>query len=217
MTLSILFSRTLHTTYTHVQNSADFALRRVGKTLYIYFAGSEGKTDWKHNLSFPAKACRRKGSPTWYAHRGFCKVWQTVRDYVAADIMDPGVQRIVLSGYSHGAALALLCHEYCWQSRPDLRASLYGYGFGCPRVVFGFPTSKLRACWANFTVIRNLDDIVTHLPPSLLGYTHVGKLLEIGEKGKYTPTGAHKPENYQTELILREKSNPNPSKHPILL
>lgn len=217
MKLSTLFSRTLHTMYTHVQNSADFALRRVGTTLYIYFAGSEGGIDWKHNLSFPAKAYRREGSPTWYAHRGFLKVWQTVEDYVTADVMAPDVKKIVISGYSHGAALALLCHEYCWQSRPDLRVSLYGYGFGCPRVVFGFPTRQIRTRWDNFTVVRNLDDIVTHLPPVLLGFTHVGKLLEIGERGRYTRVDAHRPENYLSELKNMENSLISSQKRPTLL
>ncbi|MBQ8288902.1 MAG: lipase family protein [Clostridia bacterium] len=206
MKLSTLFSRTLHTMYTHVENSADFALRRVGVTLYIYFAGSDGEADWKNNLNFPAKAYPRVGNGTWYAHRGFLKVWKTIEDYVAADIMDPSVQKIVISGYSHGAALAVLCHEYVWYNRPDLRESLEGYGFGCPRVVFGFLSHKLRARWERFTVIRNLDDIVTHLPPALLGFTHVGTMLEIGELGRYTRIDAHRPKNYLTELRRYEAS-----------
>lgn len=200
MKLSTLFSRTLHTMYTHVENSADFALRRVGATLYIYFAQSEGKEDWKNNLSFPVRAYPRAGNETWYAHRGFLKVWQTVEDYVAADIMDPDVRKIVISGYSHGAALAVFCHEYVWQSRPDLRETLEGYGFGCPRVVFGLLSRELRARWKRFTVIRNLDDVVTHLPPALFGFTHVGTMLEIGERGRYSRIDAHRPENYLTEL-----------------
>ncbi|MBQ8383243.1 MAG: hypothetical protein IJX47_08575 [Clostridia bacterium] len=200
MNLSTLFSRTLHTTYTHVENSADFALRRIGDTLYLFFAHSDGKVDWKNNLDFPAKAYRREKSSTWYAHRGFLKVWKTVEDYVAADIMDPGVSRIVISGYSHGAALAVLCHEYVWQKRPDLRQSLRGYGFGCPRVVFGLLSRDLRARWEHFTVIRNLNDVVTHLPPVWFGFTHVGKMLEVGERGRYTRIDAHRLENYLTEL-----------------
>ncbi|MGM9647502.1 MAG: hypothetical protein ACI3YH_05170 [Eubacteriales bacterium] len=200
MKLSTLFDRTLYTMYTHVENSADFALRRVGTTLYIYFAHSDGAEDWKNNFNFPARAYRQAGSPTWYAHRGFLKVWKTVKSYVTADIMDPDVQKIVISGYSHGAALAVLCHEYVWHSRPDLQQSLEGYGFGCPRVVFGVLSKELRSRWAHFTVIRNRDDLVTHLPPAAFGFTHVGKMLEIGQRGRYTRIDAHRPENYQTEL-----------------
>ena len=205
MKLSKLFSRTLRITYTHVQNSADFAIRRVGSVLYLYFAPSEGKEDWKNNLSFPARAYRRSGSGIWYAHRGFLKVWKTIEDFVATDIADPTVGKIVLSGYSHGAALALLCHEYIWFNRPDLRGTLEGYGFGCPRVVFGRPSSDLRARWDQFTVIRNIDDLVTHLPPARLGFTHVGRMVEIGERGKYSSVDAHRAENILVELVLWEE------------
>jgi hypothetical protein len=54
--------------------------------------------------------------------------------------------------------------------------------------------------WERFTVIRNIDDIVTHLPPRALGYTHVGHVLEIGEKGTYSRVDAHRPENILAEL-----------------
>ena len=205
MKLSTLFSQTLRTTYTHVQNSADFAIRRAGNVLYLYFAPSEGQEDWKNNLSFPARAYRRSGSRTWYAHRGFLKVWKTVEEYVAADIADPSVKKIVLSGYSHGAALALLGHEYVWYNRPDLRETLEGYGFGCPRVVFGHLSRELRYRWERFTVIRNIDDLVTHLPPALLGFTHVGRMVEIGERGKYSSVDAHRAENIIAELELWEE------------
>lgn len=207
MKLSTLFSRTLHITYTHVQNSADFATSRVGNTLYIYFAASQGKEDWKNNLSFPAKAYKRAKSKTWYAHRGFWKVWKTIEDYIASDIADKTVKKIVISGYSHGGAIALLCHEYAWYNRPDLRESIEGFGFGCPRVVFGRISKELDLRWERFTVVRNIDDIVTHLPPAVLGFNHVGMMLEIGERGKYSKIDAHRAENIMAELLAWEKNN----------
>lgn len=205
MKLSQLFERCLHTRYTHVQNSADFALRRNGATLFIYFAHSDGRTDWKNNLNFPARAYKRERQPIWYAHRGFLKLWQTIEDYIAADVTDHSVKKVIVVGYSHGAALAFLCHEYIWHQRPDLRDRIEGYGFGCPRVFFGIPSAKLRERWASFTVVRNLDDIVTHLPPKLFGYTHIGKMLEIGQRGKYSSIDAHRAENIMAELIECEK------------
>jgi len=54
--------------------------------------------------------------------------------------------------------------------------------------------------WERFTVIRNLDDLVTHMPPAVLGFSHVGELLEIGEKGRYSRVDAHRPENILAEL-----------------
>ena len=103
-------------------------------------------------------------------------------------------------GYSHGAALAALCHEYVWFNRPDLRDSLEGYGFGCPRVFWGVKRQVSRARWEKFLVVRNIDDVVTHLPPAALGFSHVGELLEIGQRGKYGMIAAHRPENILTEL-----------------
>ena len=121
--------------------------------------------------------------------------------------MNENVRKIVTVGYSHGAALAVLCHEYIWFHRPDLRADAEGYGFGCPRVIWGALTVDLQARWEGFTVVRNLDDLVTHMPPVFLGYRHVGGLLEIGKIGKYSAIDAHRAENILSELIIAEKKN----------
>ena len=56
--------------------------------------------------------------------------------------------------------------------------------------------------WKNFYVVRNLDDIVTHLPPYITGYRHVGNLVEIGRMGNYSGIEAHMAENYLSELSL---------------
>ena len=120
-------------------------------------------------------------------------------------IQNPGVHRVSIVGYSHGGALAMLCHEYVWFHRPDLRDRITGYGFGAPRVYWGFwiPTA-LRERWRDFTVVRNRGDIVTHLPPEMGGYRHVGRLWEIGKRGVYGGIAAHRPENYTRELQREE-------------
>lgn len=200
MDLYRLFSECLAVSYTRVGASADYALKREGKTLYVFFEDSDGEKDWKSNLDFPAKAYKRMGKTAWFAHRGFLKVWKELEPVLAKDIADPYFNRIVVAGYSHGAAIAALCHEYVWYNRPDLRATLDGYGFGAPRVFWGWKNRALRTRWANYTVIRNLDDLVTHLPPAFLGYSHVGKLLKIGKRGKYSATQAHYAENILREL-----------------
>lgn len=197
MKLTYLFERCLDIAYTRVGDNADYAIEIKGDTLYIYFEKTTDCTDWKNNFDFPAKLYK-----SWYVHRGFLKVWQSVLPYLIPVIMDKSFKKIVIVGYSHGAALALLCHEYVWFHRPDIRNSVYGYGFGCPRVVWGI-APKNR--WDNFTVIRNIDDIVTHLPPLFFGYNHVGKLLKIGESGRYSDTDAHRPENILIELKNYEK------------
>ena len=200
MTLSELFALCLKIPYQQTGVSANYALKRVGRTLYLFFQGSSGKNDWKNNLDFPAKAYKRMGKTVWFAHRGFLKVWKEIEPMLAADIADLNFEKIVIAGYSHGGALAMLCHEYVWFHRPELRGAIESYGFGAPRVFWGLKTAKIKARWEGYVVVRNINDIVTRLPPVALGYSHVGKLLKIGEKGKYSPIEAHDPENLLAEL-----------------
>lgn len=187
--------------------SANYALRREKNTLYIFFEKSNGADDWKSNVDFPIQAYKRMHKTVWFAHRGFLAVWKELEPVLAPYIADKSIGKIIITGYSHGAAIAVLCHEYVWFHRPDLRDACLGYGFGCPRVLWGIQSQDLKQRWKNFAVIRNIDDIVTHLPPLLLGYFHVGKLLPIGKRGKYSAIDAHRQENILRELRAYESGN----------
>lgn len=200
-----LFRECLDAVYVNTSGAASYAVRRRGDVLYIFFEASNGAADWKRNLDFPMKAYKRMGITAWFAHRGFLEAWHELEPILADKIADKSVRKITLTGYSHGAAIALLCHEYVWFTRPDLRTSLEGYGFGCPRVIWGAPSAEVRRRWESFTVVRNIDDAVTHLPPAVLGYIHVGNMLEVGVRGKYSNIDAHRPENIAAELEAYEK------------
>ncbi len=206
MNLTKLFLRCISTPYQKVGVSNNYAVKRTRNTLYIFFEGSDGYVDWKNNLDFPAKPYKRMNKTVWFAHRGFLKEWKELEDVIHAYISNSSIQKIVIAGFSRGAGIALLCHEYVWFNRPDLRNAIRGYGFGCPRIIWGLCTKKIKERWKNFTVIRNDNDIITRLPPTLLGYTHVGKMLTIGKKGKYNKIQAHFPESYHAELLEYEKS-----------
>ena len=197
-----LFSTTINTSYIQLEeNAASYMTTTVGDCLYIYFEKSNGATDWKNNLDFPAKPYSEM-KDSWFVHRGFLLVFKTIKPYIAPFVTDNKIKSIVISGYSHGAALALLAHEYCVFNRPDIASNIQGYGFGCPRVLWGTITPRLRARFDNFTVIRNCRDIVTHLPPALFGYHHVGKMLHIGNDASYNGIDSHRAENYLTSLRL---------------
>ena len=205
-----IFNKCLKAHYLKVENDGSYFLAKQGSTLYIFLESSNGKTDWANNLDFlPTSMCKSCQLPTkpyknmeccWFAHRGFVRVWKSIEPYVVQEILDPRYKKIVTVGYSHGAALAVLCHEFVWFRRPDLRQSIEGYGFGCPRVYWGAKQKKILRRWENFIVIRNINDIVTHIPPIWLGFSHVGKMLIIGVKGKYSNVDAHRPENILKEL-----------------
>ncbi len=200
MKMSQLFARCLDAPYVQAADAASYYIERKGAVLYVYLQDSDGAEDWKNNLDFPARPYHKMEDTAWMAHRGFVKVWRAVEPNVAAAIADPRLQSVVTVGYSHGGALAVLCHEYVWFHKPDLRQRIEGYGFGAPRVLWGVLSPEMRARWERFTVVRNLDDLVTHLPPKALGYTHVGRLLEIGAARRYSRIDAHRSENIMREL-----------------
>lgn len=197
MNVKEMFEKVLNAKYTHLEETASYAYERVDDTLYIYFEWSNGKTDWKNNFDFPAKPYRDMEN-MWFAHRGFLKVWKVIEPHLKKEICDASVEHIVIGGYSHGAAIALLCHEYCKFNRPDIM--IEGYGYGCPRVVWGTLTKTVKKRFEGFTMIRNCRDIVTHVPPVLFGYRHVGHILKIGTTEGYSLIDSHRPENYLVEL-----------------
>lgn len=199
MTLAHLFSKCLYAPYVTVGHSADFFTERQDGNLYIYFQSSSGAEDWRNNLDFPVRALQARPNRTYYVHRGFARVFASVLPRIREAVGEAETRAVVSVGYSHGAALALLCHGYLWHTRAWLRKCIRGIGFGCPRVLWG--STPEEAVWRDFTVIRNMDDLVTHLPPALLGYRHVGRLWEIGEKGRYSGVDAHRPENIMRELL----------------
>jgi hypothetical protein len=210
MDLLNLFKRCLGANYTTTEECGDYAVKQVGTKLYLFFKWTECKTDWKNNFNFPAKPYRDMGT-TWYCHRGFLKVWKSIEPCVKDAIMRSSVKSVTIVGYSHGGAIAALCHEYVWFNRPDLRNKLVGYGFGAPRVFWGKMRTELKERWANFHPVRNLNDIVAYLPPKFFGFRHVNDVIEVGVKGqfavrqhKFQCFDAHNSDNY---IYSMEKKN----------
>lgn len=204
MNLFSLFLICLLIPYQQVGISSNYATKKKDDILYIFFQDSKGKNDWKINFNFPAKAYKRMGKTIWFAHRGFLKAWQEIEPMLKGVILDETIKKIIITGYSHGAAIALLCHEYVWFNRPDLRDNIEGYGFGCPRVFWGFKYKAVKCRWERFLIVRNINDIFTHLPPALFGFSHVGKMLKIGKKCKYSLFAAHYANNILKEIINYE-------------
>ena len=197
--LKDLFRSCLHADYREVEHGGSWAFQRTGEELLLCFEHSHGLTDWLNNLDFGAVPYRDM-NPAWQCHAGFLRVWKSLRPHLAPLILDPTVSRITVVGYSHGAALAVLCHEWIYYHRADLRQALLSVGFGCPRVLFGCPPPAVAVRWERFLVVRNLDDLITHLPPRALGFCHVGNLVTIGAPKLYSPIDAHRPESYLAQL-----------------
>lgn len=186
--------------YIMVGEGVDYCFMEEGSTLYIYFEPSDGKIDWKHNFMFAKRPYKDMKEP-YRVHRGFLKCWKYVEDIIIEKIKDAKFTEIIIVGYSHGGALAMLCHECCWYHRPDIRENIWGIGFDTPRVYAGLKVRKqLKKRWKNFLVIRNHTDLVTHLPPVIFGYSHVGQMLKIGKKAKYGCIKSHYPDKILKSL-----------------
>lgn len=197
--LETYFRACLNATYETGENGASWAIEWEGDHLFLLFEHSNGLTDWLNNLNFHAVPYRDM-NPVWQCHGGFLRSWKGAKPAIEQAMASRSCRRVTVIGYSHGAALAMLCHEWVWYHYPVLRGSLVGFGFGCPRVLYGCAAPELAERWRSFFVVRNLDDTVTHLPPRVMGYCHVGNLVCIGQDGRYSGMDAHRPESYLAEL-----------------
>lgn len=206
MILLDLYNRclSLNDKYEHTEIGGSYFIEEEGDTLYLFFQWSNGLTDWIFNLLFPRKKRQpyTKMDEPWRCHGGFLRVWDSIKPHIADAVADTKYKKVIIVGYSHGAPMAGLCHEYVWFNRPDLRDNLRGYGFGCPRFFGGTRTDSLAERWKTFYVICNLNDLVTHVPPKLFGFKHVGLLIEVGKRGNYNMIDAHRPASYQHELAV---------------
>ncbi len=182
--------------FIHVgEETASYYTQRPGDVLNIYFEWSNGKTDWLNNFDFPAAPYRDMKDGRWFAHRGFLRVWKAIEPCIKEQIKDTSVKGINIFGYSHGGAIALLCHEYCRFNRPDV--TVLGYGFGAPRVIWGPLGKKVRERFDGFVAIRCGRDIVTHVPPAIFGYWHPYLCRIDTEKAMgFNAIDAHRPESY---------------------
>ncbi len=196
--LKELFISCLEKNYTQTENGGSFAALRDGDLLYIFFEESNGIEDWGNNLSY--RPAEKEGK---FYHEGFLRVFESILPYIDPLIKNESVESICIVGYSHGGALALLCHEYIYNTRPDIREDLFTYAYGAPRVRRSSDAID-REIFANALRIVNSGDPVTHLPPQFFGYRHVGEEYLIGEAGKYRGVDAHRAENYIKELELKE-------------
>ena len=208
--LKALFERCLAADYRRTPESGDYCMQIEGDTLYLLFQWSNGAEDWKNNFDFPARPYKRM-SEAWLCHRGFARVWKAMRDEIEENVeralrtSGGDVERIVCVGYSHGAALAVFAAEdmaYHYGRRYTVK----GYGFGAPRVLWGIIPRAVKQRLECFTTVRCVPDLVTHVPPALLGYRHAGRLQKIGKLGKYSPIKAHYQDSYIAELIEYKKA-----------
>ncbi len=196
-----LFEHCLTINYQTTSSGADYAVLREGDTLYLFFEHSRGSEDWLNNLNFRIRPYHDM-HPVWYCHAGFLRVFRSLLPHLLPVIKDPSVRQMFLVGYSHGGALAVLCHEAAVFHRPELARHITTLAYGAPRVLAAPIPHRVKKRFSGLYLIQHRGDIVTRLPPTLLGYRHVGSRVMIGESG-LSPIDAHRPESYLLALSRR--------------
>jgi hypothetical protein len=165
-----------------------------GDTVILAFEPSSSSQDWKDNFSFPVRPYR--DMPVgWLAHGGFVRAWKAAKDQIVADVIPLLEGRALrITGYSHGGALAVLAHE--WFNYNDRNPTTVT--FGAPRVLW-MPPKRILGRFENLITIRNRGDVVTHLPPWMMGFKHAGDLTRIGKRW-WPSIKAHYPSEYREGL-----------------
>ena len=153
--------------------------------IFVCFQGSNGLSDWLHNLlAIPYRIQPYRGCG-WWGHRGFARGWRSGNDKVISDARElwekfrfsgsyNGPYELIFCGFSHGAALAQLAAE-------DYN---YRYRDICRCICFGSP----KLAWGNNAVFRlqvsmnlknwiNRADVITTVPLHRWGYRHARENL----------------------------------------
>ena len=155
-------------------------IRRSRDRLIITFRGSNSSKDWRTNLTFWKKTIPYDNTSSKIrGHTGFLNAYKApgVRDALHA-FMDDGVCHVTVTGHSLGAALAVLCAVDLQYNFPEKDYEVFL--FGCPRVGNrAFQKSYNKRVFKTMRV-ENGNDIVTKVPPAILGYRHVGIRIHTG-------------------------------------
>lgn len=178
-----LFNQIKKSEYKKTGDEVDYCIQvnAEGKLIKLLFEESQGKRDWQNNFNFPVKIYKNQKS-ILLAHRGFGNAYKSANDVIMNELEGYIKQfpdfNVVIAGWSHGGALAVLASEDFY-FRFKKQATLITYG--APKTLWGKKSQDyLRACVKDAVQFGNNNDIVTYLPP-FPGYHHVN-IHRCGEK-----------------------------------
>jgi len=163
---------------TEPETDTQYKIEQIRDTLYIAFQGSISDVDWRQNFQAWKKPYKNQDF-AWFAHAGFLKKWKAVEDKITETVSFSGASRVVVFGFSQGAALATLCHESIWYNFIQYRSTILTYVYGCPRVVGLWNHKKLAPRFERIKRYEATGDLVTRVPPAIFGYRHVGKAEKL--------------------------------------
>lgn len=191
MTVKELFNRQLTGEWTTSGKDVQWRFSVVDGINLLEFQCTSTADDWIENLKFWPKFTH----DSMFIHAGFCEMWRSISADIASKTFDISKDAIfIITGYSQGSALATIS-GYCFKA---LGYNVKLITFGCPRIFWGYVPIKIRKLlFGTHYAVRG--DIVTHLPPAILGYSRGGKCVRIGPKSMIK-VEKHEPVNYQNYL-----------------
>ena len=166
----------------------------------IAFRGTDSPRNWFYDFCFSKRTVPYDNTATDIrVHAGFLATYRSVREKIHA-LIPEGACRVIVTGHSLGAALAVLCAVDIQYNFPHKDVEVYA--FGCPRVGNkAFAKSYNKRVFKTLRIV-NGNDIVTKLPPALFGYRHVGIGIHTGalRLPLAVSFSAHAPGNYYRAL-----------------
>lgn len=150
------------------------------------FAGTDPAaiSNWITNLNV--------GNRARDIHRGFEDAVDAVWNDIAAALR-PNTPPLFIAGHSLGGALAVIAAERLRRELKIEPAAIYT--FGAPRVGTAGFAGAYNACGLGdrtYRLIHGLD-IVPTLPPSALGFRHVGRMILCERGSRFTGTEMQSP------------------------
>jgi len=193
--------------FMHKNNKTDtqFVFKYENNAFFIAFGGTESWVDIITDISISKKtiAYNNDKSPI-RIHRGFYNAYLSVRQNILDLIINNYElgDKFFIGGHSLGGALALLLTldiKYKFDFIDDNK--LFLITLGQPKTGNEAFCNSTDRRLKNYFRFRNANDIVTTQPA--FGYSHCGKLIEIGNKKWFTLVSFedHKLANYLRILI----------------
>jgi predicted lipase len=148
------------------------------KEIIVAFRGSVNIANWVTNLDFLMKPY--PGVSGAQVHRGFSEAFDAVSPLVVSSVQNllsahPNAN-IVITGHSLGAALATFAAVDLKTKLNIPSTRITFYTFGSPRTGNQAFTDYLYSLYptSGCQRVTHYNDVVPHLPPTVLGFNHFG-------------------------------------------
>jgi hypothetical protein len=170
----------------------------VGGRCVLAFPPTKGIEDWIRNVQVSKVSFDSRGRSIWKTriHSGWFNAWESIRHEVVRAIWPSAGLVSHVTGYSLGAALALIA---AWDLGRGMSFSVTT--FAGPRTGNRGFISEVQSLVSVHRVVYG-NDLVARIPPWFFGYRHAGTKVRIGDR-VWTPWGDpmdHLPERYREAL-----------------